>query len=117
MTRKSKTRTEVEMSSTTLSMLIDFYLGSMQRRGCTPDSVTSCQRALKQFYRYLSGGEDNGELMKLSGVTTERFGYFCLGRQGGGFSSALRNVWYSAYFIDSESSTRLRCASLLTWAM
>lgn len=72
MTRKSKIRTEVEMSKTTLSMLIDFYLGNMQRRGCTPDSVTSCQRALKRFYRYLSGGEDNGDLMKLSGVTTER---------------------------------------------
>ncbi|HEY4691556.1 MAG TPA: hypothetical protein VIK33_19770 [Anaerolineae bacterium] len=39
------------MSTTTLNMLIDYYLGSMQRRGCTPDSVTSCQRALKRFHR------------------------------------------------------------------
>jgi len=51
MAHNPKTRTEKEMSTTTLNMLIDYYLGSMQRRGCTPDSVTSCQRALKRFHR------------------------------------------------------------------
>ena len=36
------------------------------------ESVTGCQRALKRFYRYLNGGEANDDLLKLSGVTTER---------------------------------------------
>jgi site-specific recombinase XerD len=60
------------MSTATLNMLIDYYLGSMQRRGCTSDSVISCQRALHRFHRYLINGGGNGDTVKLSGVTPGR---------------------------------------------
>jgi len=72
MSRKPKTRAESKMSTTTLTMLIDFYLGSMQRRGCTPDSVISCQRALHRFHRHLTDGGKSGDTVKLSHLTRER---------------------------------------------
>jgi len=67
---KLKPRTlESRMSQTTLSMLIDFYTGDMQRRGCTPDSVITNKRALQRFSRSLA---PDGQELKLTNVTPER---------------------------------------------
>lgn len=75
MTKATKTRTEHEMTTANLDMLIDYYLGSMQRRGCTPDSVVSCERALKGFHRFLTGGAPH-ETARLSAVTQDRLNAF-----------------------------------------
>lgn len=72
---KNKTRSEHEMTTANLDMLIDYYLGNMQRRGCTPESVTSCERALKRFHRFMTGGAAN-ETIRLAGITTDRLNAF-----------------------------------------
>ena len=51
-TKTTKTRTT--MSNTALSMLIDFYIGDMQRRGCSSDAMTTNQRALQRLARFLA---------------------------------------------------------------
>ena len=42
---------ERTMGTATLDMLIDYYLGDMQRRVCTEDSVSTNRRALGRFAR------------------------------------------------------------------
>ena len=39
------TKTRTTMSNTNLSMLIDFYIGDMQRRGCSSDAMITNKRA------------------------------------------------------------------------
>ncbi len=58
-----------EMSQVAYSMLIDFYTGDMQRRGCTPDSIETNKRALHRFGRSLA---PNWETLKLRGITSEK---------------------------------------------
>lgn len=41
------------MSHAKLDMLIDYYLGDMERRGCTQDSVTTNRKALRRFCKYI----------------------------------------------------------------
>lgn len=60
---------ESAMSHATLGMLIDFYAGDMQRRGCTPDSILTNKRALQRFSRALA---PEGQEVKLALVTPEK---------------------------------------------
>jgi hypothetical protein len=45
------------MSQATFAALIDFYIGDMLRRNCTPDSITTNRRALDRFARQLTTAE------------------------------------------------------------
>jgi site-specific recombinase XerD len=65
----TKRKTEAEMSRATVSMLIEFYIGDMQRRGCTNDSVTTNRRSLTRLLRFFASGDAE---LRLSSLTTER---------------------------------------------
>ena len=54
-----KRRMERIMSQVKLSMLIDYYIGDMQRRNLTPDSVNTNHKALGRFTRFLSKDVDD----------------------------------------------------------
>ena len=63
------TKTRTTMSNTNLSMLIDFYIGDMQRRGCSSDAMITNKRALQRFARFLA---PQGEEIRLTMITPER---------------------------------------------
>src|SRR3989304_4462111 len=52
-TMRGKRLSERTMSHAKLDMLIDYYLGDMERRGCTQDSVTTNRRALRRFRKHV----------------------------------------------------------------
>ncbi len=67
-TKTTQHKTERQMSQTTLSMLIQYYVGDMQRRNLRPDSVEGSRRILLRFARWLPNGPDT----RLLDVTAER---------------------------------------------
>jgi site-specific recombinase XerD len=71
-TRKTRTA-ERGMGQITLQMLIDFYAGDMQRRGCSPDSVNSNQRSLGRFHRFLAAEDES---VRLAQITPELIGRY-----------------------------------------
>ena len=65
--KSKKRKGEVKvMGQVTLSMIIDFYVGDMERRGCTPDSVITNKRALIRFNRFLSSNTESATLADMT---------------------------------------------------
>ncbi len=77
MTRRPKTnRTEQEMTTTTLQMLIDYYLGDMRLKNRTHDSIKTNAATLGSFARQLSPQE-----LAFKQVTEERVTGYIAGLQ------------------------------------
>ena len=65
---RGKRLSERTMGHAKLDMLIDYYLGDMDRRGCTEDSVSTNRRALGRFARTI---DLNAHRVTLQEVTEE----------------------------------------------
>jgi site-specific recombinase XerD len=70
---RGKRLSERTMSHAKLDMLIDYYLGDMDRRGCTQDSVTTNRKALRRFCRYVDPEAKQPRLTKVTEETVETF--------------------------------------------
>jgi hypothetical protein len=66
MNSKKRNGEAIKMGQVKLSMIIDFYVGDMERRGCTPDSVITNRRSLIRFNRFLSSNTESATLAELT---------------------------------------------------
>jgi site-specific recombinase XerD len=70
---RGKRLSERTMGHAKLNMLIDYYLGDMERRGCTQDSVTTNRKALRRFCRYVDPEAKQLLLTEVSEETAETY--------------------------------------------
>jgi site-specific recombinase XerD len=92
-----KRLSERTMGDARLSILIDYYLGDMQRRGCTEDSVSTNRRALGRFARAV---DLNDHRVMLQEVTEEAVEEYISGMQR-------RNVRFDLHPIRKREAGKL----------
>jgi hypothetical protein len=68
---RGKRLSERTMSHAKLDMLIDYYLGDMERRGCTQDSVATNRKALRRFRKHVDPDARQFPLTEVSDETVE----------------------------------------------